>query len=82
MKKELDSSNPDTTIHNVCSECGLKASEATFKKKWIKSVQYCHLVSTYHKWICDYCKEEKSVTQTRDFYYPDFNLIEQWKINT
>ena len=75
MKKELDSNNHATTIHNVCSECGLKASEATFKKKWIKSVQYCHLVSTYHKWICDYCKEEKSVTQTRDMFYPDFNLI-------
>jgi hypothetical protein len=75
MKKELDSNNLHTTINNVCSECWIKASKKTFEKKWIKTDEFCFSVSTYHKWICDFCKQEKSITETRDFYYPNFNLI-------
>lgn len=45
----------------VCYECGIKASKG-------KS----YVCSTYHDGICDVCGEEKSVTEPRDFFYPDF----------
>lgn len=46
----------------VCSDCGLKASNG-------RSFQ----ISTFHKAICDVCGKEKSVTQPRDFFYPEFD---------
>ena len=45
----------------VCNDCGLKASGGK-----------CFTVSTFHMSICDVCKEDKAVTEPRDFYYPDF----------
>lgn len=50
-------------IDYVCSDCGLKASGG-------KSFT----VSTYHIGECDVCKKVKPVTQTRDFYYPNFEV--------
>jgi len=74
--KQLDSNNINTIIHNVCSECWIKANKATQLKKFKKiDKQTWFSVSTFHKWICDFCKKEKSITQARDFFYPDFNLI-------
>ena len=73
--KELDSNNLKTIIHNVCCDCWIEASKKTAEKKWIKTDRYCFYVSTYHTWICDFCKQEKMITQTRNFFYPDFNLI-------
>lgn len=76
MKKILDSNNLKTTINQVCSDCWIKANEQTqIKKFWEIKYPTKFSVSTFHKWICDFCKEEKSITETRDFYYPDFNLI-------
>lgn len=78
--KTLDSNNLETTIHNVCSDCWIAASKLTWKKKFPKArkpEKYCFDISTFHKWICDFCKKEKSITQTRDFFYPDFNLLKK-----
>jgi len=74
MKKyneKLNSNNIDTIIHNVCSECWIKAMKASYDNKWNKD----EIISTYHLWICDFCKKKKGITETRDFWYPDFNLI-------
>lgn len=47
--------------HWVCQGCGIKASKG-------KSFT----ISTFHVNICEVCEQEKSVTEARDFYYPDF----------
>ena len=85
--KELDSNNLKTTIHKVCRECWIEASELTWKKKFPNEKEperYCFSVSTFRKNTCDFCGEIKSVTETRDFFYPDFNLLKkkQWNLKT
>lgn len=45
----------------ICQDCGSKASEGK---------QY--EISCWHEGICDICGKIKSVTEPRDFYYPDF----------
>lgn len=71
MKEQLNSEYVNSTIHWVCSECGIRGSKATHPNK----KEHCFSSSTFHKWICDFCKKEKSVTEARDFFYPNFNLI-------
>lgn len=36
-------------------------------------------ISTYHMGICDVCGKEKPITEARDFFYPDFDLLIQKK---
>jgi len=52
----------------VCRECGLKAS------KDMDNIPLAFQLSTYHIDICGVCGKEKSVTEPRDFWYPDFNI--------
>lgn len=76
----LDSNNPKTTIHDVCSPCGISANVLTCLKKYgMPPKQLAFTVSTFHTGKCDYCGEEKMVTETRDFFYPDFSLLEKFK---
>lgn len=73
---KLDSNNLNTIIHQVCTECGIEANRLTCLKRYgNEPTKKCFEVSTYHTGICDFCKEEKPITQTRDFFYPDFSLI-------
>ena len=46
----------------ICNDCA-KNMKA---KKIIK-------VSTYHTDTCDFCKQTKTVTETRDWGYPGYN---------
>ena len=48
----------------VCYDCGIRAA----KKQGLKPFT----ISTYHLGTCGVCGEEKGVTETRDFNYPDF----------
>ena len=48
--------------HWVCQDCGRKAS---------KGRQFT--VSCWHKGKCEVCGKIKSITEARDFYYPDFD---------
>ena len=74
--KTLNSNNINTTIHNVCSDCGIKANRLTCLKKHGKEPdKKAFSLSTFHTGICDFCKQEKAVTETRDFFFPDFNLL-------
>jgi len=60
----------------VCSECGIAANVVTCLKKHGKRPnQLAHTVSTFHRGECDVCGEEKMVTEPRDFFYPDFDLL-------
>ena len=66
-------------ISNVCRECGITANALTCLKKYGRlSKQLAYTLSTYHKGECDYCKEEKEITEVRDFFYPDFGLIQKF----
>ena len=73
MKKE-----EKKEINNVCPACGLVANYLTCLKKYGQPPkQKAFLVSTFHKGKCDYCGEETSITQVRDFFSPDFSLIDK-----
>ena len=52
--------------HWVCQECGAKASKGRQFK-----------VSCWHVGICDICGKERPTTETRDFFYPDFELNDE-----
>lgn len=52
----------------VCSDCGVKASKA------MGNTTLAFDVSTFHQGVCGVCGETKSVTEPRDFFYPNFNL--------
>ena len=62
----------------VCDECGLEANRLTCLERYgsvpNKPKFDC---STYHKAKCDVCGEEKMVTESRDYFYPDFNLLKK-----
>jgi hypothetical protein len=76
QEKILDSNDLKTTIHHVCYGCGVTANVLTCLQRYGQPPkQLCYSISTYHKATCDFCKEEKEVTETRDFFYPDFGLI-------
>lgn len=82
MTKILNSNDKQTEIYNVCAECGISANVVTCLHKYgQRPNKLCFSVSTYHEAVCDYCKELKSVTEVRDFFYPDFNYLEKYKVH-
>jgi len=65
-------------IRQVCYECGVTANVLTCLKKYkAPPKKLCYDVSTCCEGICDVCKEEKSVSSPRDFFYPDFSLLQK-----
>lgn len=73
--ENLDSNNFNSTIYNVCSDCGIEANRLTCLKKYGREpLKAAFDISTFHKGVCDFCKKEKSITEARDFFYPDFSL--------
>ncbi len=74
----LDSNNPQCSIRNVCSRCGIAANVTTCLRKYGRPPKkLCFDVSTFHKAECDWCGEWDSVTEVRDFFYPDFKFLFQ-----
>jgi len=66
-------------MHNVCNECGRLANYVTCMARFGKPPkQAAYEVSTFSKGKCHYCGRETMVTEERDFFYPDFSLI-NWK---
>lgn len=69
-------------INSVCSSCGISANVITCLKKYgMPPKKLAFDVSTFHEGECDYCGEEKMVTQVRDFFYPNFTLLAKFKKN-
>lgn len=63
-------------INKVCSACGITANYLTCLKKYGKPpIKPAFDVSTYHIGVCDVCGHERMVTEPRDFFYPNFDLI-------
>lgn len=78
----LDSNNLKSKIKVCCYECGVSANVLTCLKKYGKApMQLAFTCSTFHKGACDWCKQVKQVTQTRDFFFPDFSLLEAFVMN-
>ena len=76
--EKFDSGNIKTHIFNVCSECGIEANRRTCRKRYGNDPdKEAFSVSTFHIGICDWCKKKKPITETRDFFYPDFNLMDK-----
>lgn len=68
-------------INWVCYDCGTKASRLTYIKKYGKEPEkLCFDVSCYHEDICDVCGKVKAVTSVRDYFYPDFSLLESPRV--
>jgi trehalose-6-phosphate synthase len=64
----------------VCRDCGIEANRLTCLKKYGREpLKKAFSVSTYHEGICEACGEKKEVTQSRDFFYPDFSLLKKIK---
>lgn len=76
-KAQLDSNDLKTEIHHVCAECGITANVSTCIQKYGRPPKKLALVSTFHEGTCDFCEEQKFVTEVRNFFYPDFGLIEK-----
>ena len=64
----------------VCSSCGIAANVLTCLKKYgTPPLKLACSISTFHEDICDVCGKVNSVTEPRDFFDPDFSLIEKVK---
>lgn len=78
IKKELNSNKMKSKVCRVCRSCGITANVLTCLKKFGKPpTQISFSVSTFCKGFkCDYCGKNDYTTEVRDFFYPDFSLIE------
>lgn len=64
-------------IQQVCDDCGIEANRRTCLKKYgAEPLKAKFDISTYHTDKCDWCGETKPVTEVRDFFYPDWELME------
>lgn len=67
----IDSNKLRSGIDHVCNDCGkaaLKLPENKHKKQFE--------VSTFYTRVCDVCQERKPVTETRDFMFPVFEVLD------
>jgi hypothetical protein len=65
-------------IKKVCYRCGVSANVLTCLKKYKnRPNQLAFTTSTYHEAECDVCGEKTGVTEPRDFFYPDFELLDK-----
>jgi hypothetical protein len=65
-------------INNVCDKCGIEANRLTCLKKYGEEPKKKKFsVSTYHIGKCDVCGKVTQITEVRDFFYPDFNLLKK-----
>lgn len=63
-------------VHKVCGPCGISANVLTCLKKFgNRPSKLCFTTSTSHKSTCDVCGIKAMVTSPRDFFYPDFSLL-------
>lgn len=62
----------------ICFDCGATANALTCLKRYgAPPKKIAHSVSTYHKGTCIVCGEMKPVTEERDFFYPELDLIKK-----
>lgn len=66
-------------MHSCCFECGKLANYVTCMARYGRPpLKSSFDVSTVSKGKCHYCGRETDITEPRDFFYPDFTLV-NWK---
>ncbi len=69
------------TCSGYCASCGISANVLTCLKKFGRRPdKLCFTVSTFHTGVCCACGKESMVTEARDFFFPDFELLANIKI--
>ena len=65
-------------IYNVCDKCGIEANRLTCLKRYGREpLLKKFTISTYHMGKCDVCGKVTGVTEARDFFHPDFSLLNE-----
>ena len=65
----------------VCRECGLSALVLTCLRRYHNRPNtFGSGTSTYTLGTCAACGEVREVTEQRDFFYPDFTLLQRAKL--
>lgn len=65
-------------INQVCHECGVTANVLTcLKKHKTPPKKLCYEVSTWSLDFYDICRQEKSVSSPRNYFHPDFSLLQK-----
>lgn len=65
-------------IYKVCTPCGVSANVLTCLKRYgNRPSKLCFTISTTHKAQCDVCGQVAIVTEPRDYFYPDFSLLDR-----
>lgn len=66
---KVNSNSIKSKINWVCYDCGHETMRLPDNKG-----KRPFTVSTYHGGTCDVCKQNKPVTETRDFMFPVFEI--------
>lgn len=68
--------------HWVCPICGLSASIITQLSEGTPyaKIDVSFNCPTFHEGKCEVCGRKDSVTEARDFSYPDFDLVNHKKL--
>ncbi len=62
----------------VCRECGLAANALTCLVKYGQyTLKAAFSVSACYQGTCASCGRDTTVTEERDFFYPDFSLLSE-----
>lgn len=73
-----DSVGKNTQNCNVCRSCGIAANVLVCLQRYGRSPkELAFSVSTFHEGKCGICGDTCPVTEQRDFFYPDFSLIDK-----
>lgn len=73
MKKEK---KEYPVVSLACTPCGITANYLTCLKRFGRPPERPgYESSTFHVGTCDVCGIRRDVTETRDFFHPDFSLI-------
>lgn len=59
-----------------CASCGVAANVLTCLAKYGRPPKdLAFIVSTMRTGVCCHCGQERSITEARDYFYPDFGLL-------
>ena len=77
----MNKNDSDNTVRWVCNQCGLAGNALTCLLKYgglpnLPSMS----ASTFHIGYCEVCGRKTQVTEPRDYFYPDFDLISDYFI--
>lgn len=76
---KISSWKPNLDPHWVCYACGVAANYLRCLKLFgCPPLEVAFGVSTYHNGTCEFCGKDMPVTEARDFFYPPFELLNDY----